>query len=167
VTATPTLAFVGLGSNLDDPAAQLRRAREALSRLPQSELISTSKLFRSRPMGPRDQPDYTNAVAGVRTVLSARQLLAELQRIEADQGRRRASDRWGPRTLDLDLLTYGELVCREEGLELPHPGAHLRDFVLVPWCTIAPDAVIPGWGNVCELAKRCESHGLAPIDDVP
>lgn len=165
MTLTP--AFIGLGSNLDDPPAQLRRAAASLAHLPRTELISISKLFRSRPMGPAEQPDYTNAVAGVRTALSARELLAELQRIEREQGRMRGPDRWGARTLDLDLLTYGALVCADDDLMLPHPGAHLRDFVLVPWCSIAPDAEIPGHGNVCNLAKRCASHGLAPLDGVP
>lgn len=160
-------AYVGVGSNLDDPVAHVRRAQRDLAQLPQTELISTSKLFRSHPMGPRDQPDYTNAVVCLHTQLSARQLLRELQRIERDHGRVRTPDRWGARTLDLDLLTYGNLICDDDELTLPHPGAHLRDFVLVPWCAIAPETIIPGKGTVCELATRCAAHGLVVIDDVP
>ncbi len=161
------IAFIGLGSNLQNPISQLQRAKIALTTLSQSELIATSNVFGSRPMGPQDQPDFANAVAAIRTELSPADLLTQLQEIEFSQGRVRKKDQWGPRTLDLDLLAYGDLVMTTERLTLPHPGAHLRDFVLVPWCSIAPEAEIPGKGKVCDLAKRCMSHGLVLLDAVP
>lgn len=160
-------AYVGLGSNLDDPVAHVTRALDDLNRIPHTHCIARSSLYRSAPLDGSDQPEYVNAVAALDTELPALQLLAQLQHIEHDHGRVRTGEQWGPRTLDLDLLDYnGEQSHRAE-LDLPHPGAHLRDFVLVPWCEIAPQAAIPGRGAVCELARVCASNGLVAITHVP
>lgn len=154
-------AFIGLGGNLDDPAGQIERALGAIAGLPQTTLIRRSALYQSRPMGPSDQPDYVNAVAQVDTALAAPELLTELLAIERRQGRQRcAGQRNGPRTLDLDLLLYADLICDGPALTLPHPGAHERDFVLVPLADIAPQLVIPGRGHVGDLLAGCNRHGL-------
>ena len=154
-------AFIGLGANLDDPAGQIERALDAIANLPLTTLVIRSALYVSRPMGPADQPDYVNAVAQVDTGLAAPELLTELLAIERRQGRQRCADqRNGPRTLDLDLLLYADLVSDDPALTLPHPGAHERDFVLVPLAEIAPQLVIPGRGRIIDLLAGCNSHGL-------
>ncbi|MFZ5491516.1 MAG: 2-amino-4-hydroxy-6-hydroxymethyldihydropteridine diphosphokinase [Pseudomonadota bacterium] len=158
------VAFIGLGANLDDPAAQIEQALCAIAALRNTALSRRSSLYLSRPMGPADQPDYVNAVARVETELGALDLLTELLAIERRQGRQRsAGQRNGPRTLDLDLLLYGDDVCDDPELTLPHPGAHARDFVLAPLAEIAPDAVIPGHGAVVELLGRCARHGVQRV----
>ncbi|MGK2942794.1 MAG: 2-amino-4-hydroxy-6-hydroxymethyldihydropteridine diphosphokinase [Immundisolibacter sp.] len=165
---TAQRAFIGLGANLDDPARQVECALDAIARLPQTVLVTRSALYLSRPMGPADQPDYINAVALVETRLPAATLLEALLSIERQQGRlRSAGQRNAPRTLDLDLLLYGELVCDDQALTLPHPGAHQRDFVLVPLAQIAPHTVIPGRGRVTELLTTCARHGLREFTDGP
>ncbi|MDX1736358.1 MAG: 2-amino-4-hydroxy-6-hydroxymethyldihydropteridine diphosphokinase, partial [Halioglobus sp.] len=121
-----TPAFIALGSNIGDPLAQLRRAVEHLRALPQCSLETLSGIYRSVPLGPADQPHYLNAVVGINSRLEPLALLAQLQRIETLQGRER-SQRWGPRTLDLDLLLFGDLVMTTPQLTLPHPQMHLRN----------------------------------------
>lgn len=152
-------AFVGLGSNLEDPPEQLNRAIFELAELPNTCLIARSTFFWSAPMGPVEQPEYLNAVARLETRLSAGRLLQELQRIEAAHGRRREV-RWGPRTLDLDLLLYGDQVVDKPELQLPHPGIEQRNFVLYPLLELAPDLVIPGQGKLLELIQECPPDGL-------
>lgn len=147
----PVVASVGLGSNLDDPIAQIRRACAALANLPESRLLATSSLYRTPPMGPPDQPDYVNAAALLETRLAPLALLDALQAIEAAQGRVRA-ERWGPRTLDLDLLLYGEARIETPRLTVPHPGLPERDFVLVPLREVAGDDLpVPGHGRLGDL----------------
>jgi 2-amino-4-hydroxy-6-hydroxymethyldihydropteridine diphosphokinase len=136
-------AFVGLGANLDDPSAQVRRAFTELARLPQSALVAKSSLWRSDPVGYANQPEFINAVAEIETCLSADALLAELQKVEAAHGRERSFPN-APRTLDLDLLLYGDEVRASPCLTLPHPRMHERAFVLKPLVEISPEAVIPG-----------------------
>lgn len=158
-------AWIGLGSNLDDPQGQLLRAFDELSRLPELRLYLRSPLYRSRPMGPADQPDFVNAVAGVLTQLAAADLLAALHGIEEAHGRRRSeSARWGPRTLDLDLLSFGEAVIDRPGLTVPHPGIAERNFVLLPLASVAPYLVLPGLGQVAALARRLGDAGIERID---
>ena len=140
------LAFVALGANLADPAHQIRAALESLSRLPDSRLLRASSLYRTAPLGVAGQPDFINAVALVETTLAPHELLAALFAIEAEFGRRR-DYRNAPRTLDLDLLLYDELVLDGTELQLPHPRMHLRAFVLAPLLEIAPACVIPGRGT--------------------
>jgi 2-amino-4-hydroxy-6-hydroxymethyldihydropteridine diphosphokinase len=156
-------AYVGLGSNLDDPPAQVERAFDALSTMPGSRLVVRSSLYRSPPFGPVAQPDFVNAVAGLLTTLGAMQLLAELKVIEARLGRASPAVRWGPRRIDLDLLVYGVARISEPGLEVPHAGLADRAFVLVPLAEIAPDLDVPGAGRVRTLARRVEGPGLARI----
>lgn len=151
-------AFIGLGGNLQDPQAQVARALRDLDRLPSSRVIRRSSLYRSAPVGYADQPDFVNAVAELETTLAPRALLAELLAIEKRYGRIREFQN-SPRTLDLDLLLYGDLVLREAGLTLPHPRMHERSFVLVPLREIAPDATIPGVGAVKSL-PACDPRCL-------
>jgi 2-amino-4-hydroxy-6-hydroxymethyldihydropteridine diphosphokinase len=144
-------AFVGLGSNLDDPTGQVRRALLELAQLAESRLLRHSGLYRSPPMGPQDQPPYVNAVAMLQTALAPLELLDALQALERAHGRRRTT-RWGPRTLDLDLLLYGDLQIEHPRLRVPHPGMAQRAFVLVPMAEIAPDLEIPGLGVLRAVA---------------
>lgn len=157
-------AYVALGSNLDDPPAQLGRALEALARLPATHLVAASSYYRNPPMGDVAQPDFVNAVAGLLTTLGPRALLELLQGIERAHGRDRAkSVRWGPRVLDLDLLVHGRARLREDGLELPHPGIGERNFVLFPLLEIAPGLDVPGLGPVEALARRVGPGGLVKL----
>lgn len=166
--AVPSVrAYIGLGSNLDDPVAQLRRALAALRRLPRTRWVRSSSLYRSRPLGDADQPDYVNAVAAVDTRLPARGLLDALHAIEAAQGRDRGAGRWASRTLDLDLLVYGEERHAEEGLAVPHPGIAEREFVLYPLHEVAPDLVVPGLGRIGERLRGCDPRGLQRLEEAP
>ena len=139
-------AFIGLGANLDDPRDQVERALGELARLPQSILVARSSLWHSAPVGYANQPAFVNAVARLETGLSADALLVELQKVESAHGRARSFAN-APRTLDLDLLLYGEEVRASPRLTLPHPRMHERAFVLNPLLEIAPEAVIPGHGS--------------------
>lgn len=145
----PVAGFVGLGSNLGDSVRTLQAALEALDRLPGIRVVRASRFYRTPAWGLESQPDFVNAVALVETSLSARALLEAMLQLEREAGRERredGSDRWGPRTLDLDLLLYGDAVIDQPGLRLPHPHLHERAFALVPLVEIAPGAVIPGLG---------------------
>jgi len=158
-------AYIGLGSNLADPAGQIKAARVALSRLPATRELAFSALYRNPPMGPAGQPDYVNAVMAVETRLEAESLLAELQRIETEQGRVRTGERWGARPLDLDLLLYGQARIVTPTLTVPHPGIAERAFVVYPLLEIAPDLDIPGLGPLRELAGRVSSASLTRLAD--
>lgn len=152
-------AYVALGSNLGDPVAQLRTGARALGELPGSRLVRGSSLYRSAPVGLADQPDFINAVCEIDTSLMARDLMQALLAIETANGRVRSVP-GGPRTLDLDLLLYGELVCQETGLTLPHPRLHERAFVLYPLAEIAPGLGIPGHGRVEALLAGCAGQTI-------
>ena len=154
-----TRAYVGLGANLDQPAVHVRTALVELSELPETVRVGHSRLYRSPPMGPADQPDYVNAVAVLDTGLAPRDLLRGLQAIEARHGRVRGQERWGPRTLDLDLLIFGEWRSADPALTVPHPGIADRPFVLWPLLEVAPDLRVPGLSTVRDLAR-----GLAPLE---
>ena len=159
----PVRVHIGLGSNLDDPPGQVRRALDALAQIPRSRLLRQSRLYRSAPLGPVAQPDYVNAVATVSTHLAAHSLLTELQAIERRQGRVRDGSRWGPRTLDLDLLLYSEARIDTQRLNVPHPGIAARDFVLVPLVELCPALVIPGLGPVLDLLQALPAPTLQPL----
>ncbi|MXV10633.1 2-amino-4-hydroxy-6-hydroxymethyldihydropteridine diphosphokinase [Xanthomonas sp. LMG 8992] len=164
VVATPVQACIGLGGNLGDAAATLRTALAALDTLPQTRLLRASQLYRSPAWGREDQPDFVNAAALVTTTLPAPALLQALLDLEHRHGRQRQpGERWGPRTLDLDLLLYAEAVIDLPGLQVPHPFLHQRAFVLLPLAEIAADAVIPGHGTVRDVRDRIETGGIAPI----
>lgn len=146
-------AYVGVGSNLDDPEKQVMAALAALDGLPDTLRIASSATLCNPALGAEPQPDFVNAVAGLLTRLSAVDLLDALLGIERRQGRDRSSaTRWGPRRIDLDLLVYGDLVMDTETLVLPHPGIASRNFVLFPLLEIAPGLSIPGLGAVSRLA---------------
>ncbi|GAB2471717.1 2-amino-4-hydroxy-6-hydroxymethyldihydropteridine diphosphokinase [Xylanimonas ulmi] len=153
--ADPVEVVLGIGANLGDPQATLRAAVSDLDRIPGIEVTEVSPLARTTPVGgPADQPDYLNAIVIARTTLSPRGLLRATQSVEDAHGRVR-EERWGPRTLDIDIVGYGHLVARADDLELPHPRAHERAFVLVPWAQVQPDADLPGLGGgpVAQLAE--------------
>ena len=152
-------AYVALGSNLDDPAAQVRAGAQALGKLPGTRLVRCSSLYRTAPVGITEQPDFINAVCAVDTGLPAATLMQALLDIERAHGRQRDIP-GGPRTLDLDLLLYGELVCHEPGLTLPHPRLHERAFVLYPLSEIAPGLSIPGRGQVEILRAGCAGQAI-------
>lgn len=150
-------AYVALGSNLDDPRAQVERAFDALGGLRESRLVTRSALYGSRPLGPVEQPDFVNAVAGILTRLGPAALLAELKALEQRLGRGAPVLRWGPRRIDLDLLVHGSARIDEPGLTVPHPGVAERAFVLAPLGEIAPDLDVPGLGKVAALLGRVDS----------
>lgn len=157
------LVFLGLGSNLSDPRLQLQKAITALAGLRKSRLVAVSSFYRSRPMGPQDQPEYLNAVASLETDLEPEALLDALQTIERDHGRVR--DRhWGARTLDLDILLYGNEVISTERLTVPHPGLQLREFVLYPLYELAPELDVPGLGSLACLYLHCDANGIERLE---
>jgi 2-amino-4-hydroxy-6-hydroxymethyldihydropteridine diphosphokinase len=146
-------AFVGLGANLGNPAAQLRAALDAIGRVRRTRVVRTSSFYRTAPIGFDAQPDFVNAVAEIDTSLAPVELLRALQGIETEAGRARSFPN-APRTLDLDLLLYGGETIRESGLEVPHPRMHERAFVLVPLVEVAPGIDIPGRGAAAVLLAR-------------
>ncbi len=153
-------AYLGLGSNLEQPARQLSRALEALAALPRSRLACVSAVYRSAAVGPGSQPDYLNAVAGLDTALAPLALLTRLQAIELGQGRVRTV-RWGPRTLDLDLLLYGQRKIDTPRLQVPHPRLAERDFVLYPLAEIAGEGLLlPDGTDIATLLRRCPRGDL-------
>ena len=143
----PVRAFVAFGANLGDPRAAFALACAQLAALPGTAVVARSSVYRSAPVGVEDQPDYINAVIALDTTLAPRALLEALLAIEAAGGRTRDYHR-APRTMDLDLLLYDDIVVDEPGLQLPHPRMHERAFVLQPLAEIAPAATIPGHGSV-------------------
>jgi len=159
-----TRVYLGIGSNLQQPIHQVQQAITSLASLPESQFIARSRLYRSAPMGPQDQPEYINSVAVLDTNLTAFNLLRLLQGIEQAQGRTRDGIHWGPRTLDLDLLLFGEECINQPELQVPHPGLHERNFVLYPLYEVAPDLVIPGWGSLAGLLAQCPANGLEPLE---
>lgn len=158
----PSLAFIALGSNLDDPVYHVERGFKELAQLPQTRLLDRSSLYRSAPVGRLDQPDFVNAVASIETMLAPLELLDALLAIEQRHGRVRESLN-APRTLDLDILIYDDVVLHKEELTLPHPRMAERGFVLVPLMEISPDCDIPGLGSIAPLAAACGSQRLERI----
>jgi 2-amino-4-hydroxy-6-hydroxymethyldihydropteridine diphosphokinase len=156
-------AYVAVGSNLDQPRQRVTEAFERLATLRETRLELRSQIYLTRPMGPQDQPDFVNAVAGLMTRLSARELLDALLDIERAMGRDR-QERWGPRIVDLDLLWMTGATINELGLTLPHPGVSERNFVLYPLDDIAPTLLIPGHGRVVDLKSRVGSDGISVLE---
>lgn len=153
-------AYVGVGSNLADPQLQVRRAVQALERLPNSRLIASSSLYRTRPFGEVVQPPFVNAVVGLLTQSTPEELLAALRNLERELGREPPRERWGPRVIDLDLLVLGREERATETLTLPHAGIAERDFVLYPLADVAPDLDIPRFGRVAALRDRVANRGI-------
>lgn len=157
-------AYIGIGSNLGDPRSQVLRAMERIGILAGVSLLLRSRLYGSHPLGPADQPDFVNAVAGVLTLIEPHELLGELRAIEREFGRPQERTRWGPRVLDLDLLVYSGVRCADPQLQLPHPGIAERNFVLYPLADIAPSLDVPGIGRVTDLRQRVPAAGIWPIE---
>jgi 2-amino-4-hydroxy-6-hydroxymethyldihydropteridine diphosphokinase len=153
-------AYVGVGSNLADPQAQVRRALKALEQLPGSRLIASSSLYRTQPLGDVVQPPFVNAVAGLLTQSTPEDLLAALRNLERELGREPPRERWGPRVIDLDLLVVGREERATETLTLPHAGIAMRDFVLYPLADVAPDLDVPRLGRVAPLRDRVANRGI-------
>ena len=149
-----SLAYVGLGSNLDQPAAQIAKALTGLASLPATQLLRQSSLYRSPPWGYPDQPDFINAVAELETQLDTVELLAEMLALERRLGRRRDGPRWGPRLIDLDLLVHGDQELETETVQVPHPRIAERAFVLMPLAELAPNLDLAGMGRVSQLLER-------------
>ena len=161
----PIRAFVGLGGNIGDVETTLTEALWSIDSLPQTSIRAQSKFYRSPPWGRTDQADFINAVVELQTRLAPRVLLNYLLEVEMRFGRDRSEgEKWGPRELDLDLLTFGEEVIDEPGMHLPHPHLHERAFVLVPLAEIAADLQIPGLGQVSDLLTSIEVVGIEAID---
>lgn len=155
-----TLAYIALGSNLRQPQNQLRKAVIALGALPRTRLEKVSSAYRSAAVGPGEQPDYLNAVALVATGLAPTELLDALQQVEREQGRTREVH-WGPRTLDLDLLLYGDKTIATPRLTLPHPRMHQRHFVLYPLREISGSGLaLPDGTQIDRLLHECPANGL-------
>jgi 2-amino-4-hydroxy-6-hydroxymethyldihydropteridine diphosphokinase len=153
-------AYIALGSNLDDPRRQVEAGFEQLAALPATRLVARSRLYGSTPFGTVAQPDFVNAVAGVLTTLSPRELFLELKRLERELGREQPIVRWGPRRIDLDLIVYADARVNDSDLVVPHVGVPQRNFVLYPLCDIAPELVIPGFGVARALARGVADAGL-------
>jgi 2-amino-4-hydroxy-6-hydroxymethyldihydropteridine diphosphokinase len=158
-----TRVYIGLGANLNQPVAQLQQAIAALRQLPHCQVVAVSALYGSKPMGPQDQPDYVNAVAAIDTYLSAEQLLDALQQLEQQQGRQRKAQRWGARTLDLDILLYGDAQINTPRLTVPHYGMRQREFVLYPLYEIAPQLQLPDGTVLCSLLEQVPLNGLQKL----
>lgn len=160
----PVRAYIGLGGNEGDVVVALTAALRALDALPQSRLIARSRLYRTPAWGLVDQPDFINAVAELETRLPPRALLDAMLDAERVLGRIRCSEnRWGPRTIDLDLLLYGDLSVALPGLVVPHPHLHQRAFVLKPLLDVAPGISIPGLGDAAALLAGCDAGGIEAL----
>jgi len=162
----PVRAVVALGSNLDGPESRVRRAFDEVGALPSTRLLARSALYRTAPVGFADQPAFVNACALVETSLGARELLEGLLAIERRHGRVRDIPN-GPRTLDLDIVLYGDTQRHEHGLTLPHPRAHERAFVLAPLLDVWPDAIIPGRGAAAAFRDGVSGQAIERLDDTP
>ncbi|HDW1474799.1 TPA: 2-amino-4-hydroxy-6-hydroxymethyldihydropteridine diphosphokinase [Enterobacter asburiae] len=138
-----TLAYIAIGSNLASPLEQVNAAVQALGEIPQSKIVAVSSFYRTPPLGPQDQPDYLNAAVVLETALDAETLLDNTQRIELQQGRVREAERWGPRTLDLDIMLFGHETINTERLTVPHYDMKNRGFMLWPLFEVAPDLIFP------------------------
>lgn len=160
-----TRVYIGLGSNLDNPLAQLKSAVSHLKQLPDSTLIGISCLYQSTPVGPQDQPDYLNAVAALDTELEPLPLLDALQAIETKHGRVR-KEHWGARTLDLDILLFGDQTINHTRLIIPHPYLTQRSFVLIPLADINPDLKLPDGQWLVDLVKLCPPEGLTRLTNL-
>lgn len=155
--------MLALGANLGDAAAALQSAVDSLAGA--GKVLAVSGVYQTAPVGGPPQPDYLNAVVLLETALSPSELLAFAHAVESGAGRERL-ERWGPRTLDIDVIAYDDLVSADPALTLPHPRAHERGFVLVPWAEIAPYAILPGHGRIIDLLDTVDTSDVRRIDDL-
>jgi len=158
------IVYIGIGSNLNNPKAQVRSALKALRQLSSNQNITYSSLYRSKPLAGMKQPDYINAVARLETTLDAHQLLDRLQSIETQQGRVRTEQRWTARTLDLDILLYGDAVIHDSRLQIPHAGLKERNFVIYPLAELDPELKLPDNSNLSMLVAQCSTEGLEKLE---
>ncbi|MBU2893119.1 2-amino-4-hydroxy-6-hydroxymethyldihydropteridine diphosphokinase [Colwellia sp. D2M02] len=158
-----TIVYIGLGSNLSDPAEQVKQAIVEVAKIPHSSVLATSSIYLSRPLGPQDQDDYINAVLALETTLAPLDLLDALQAIENAAGRVRKDNRWGARILDLDILLYGDLVINNDRLIVPHYGMKVREFVLLPLAEIAPKLCLPCNEAVASLVNKVNTNGIQKL----
>ncbi|MBE5203208.1 2-amino-4-hydroxy-6-hydroxymethyldihydropteridine diphosphokinase [Pectobacterium sp. FL60-S17] len=160
-----TRVYLALGSNLAQPLQQVRAALSALDAIPHTRVVCCSSFYRSRPLGPQDQPDYLNAVVELETALAAESLLDHTQAIEREQGRERKEHRWGPRTLDLDILLFGDVVIQTERLTVPHYDMKNREFMLYPLAEIAPELAFPDGEPLAQRLTHVDRNGLTLWDN--
>ena len=153
---------IGLGSNLNDPAKQIKIAVQSLQALTSIRQLVLSELWASKPQGPQDQPDFVNAVGVCETCLTPEALLACLQKIENEQGRIKRRH-WGERLIDLDILLYADLQIEQPGLVVPHPYMTKRDFVLIPLAQVWPENNLPGLGKLEELIAQLDQSFILPL----
>ncbi len=153
-----TLAYIAIGSNLASPLEQVNAAVQALGDIPQTRVVALSSFYRTPPLGPQDQPDYLNAAIALDTALNAEALLDNTQRIELQQGRVRKEERWGPRTLDLDIMLFGDAVINTERLTVPHYDMKRRGFMLWPLFEIAPDLIFPNGESLSALLAQLNAE---------
>jgi 2-amino-4-hydroxy-6-hydroxymethyldihydropteridine diphosphokinase len=157
--------YIGLGSNLSQPAKQLKRAVQAISTIEHCQIQKISSLYFSRPMGPQDQPNFMNAVLSVKTSLNAIELLSVLQTIENNAGRLRKASRWDARILDLDILLFGQQFINNDRLTIPHYGMKVREFVLLPLHEISPTLILPCGDSLDDLIQGLDQNGLKVFDN--
>ncbi|WOG27585.1 2-amino-4-hydroxy-6-hydroxymethyldihydropteridine diphosphokinase [Endozoicomonas sp. 8E] len=157
-----TTVYIALGSNLENPGLQLQRAVDDIDSLPEVELSGCSKLYISEPVGPEGQPDYCNAAVRIETTLEPLALLDAMQAIENDHGRVRTVH-WGPRTLDLDIILYGDDIIESKRLTVPHYQMHVRNFVLCPLLDIAPDLTLPDGRKAAALLAEVGTAGIEVV----
>ncbi len=160
---SPTIAYIGLGSNLSEPITQVKSAIKEIEKIAQSQVTSVSSLYLSKPMGPQDQDDYINAVVAIETSLSAIELLNSLQAIENEAGRVRKENRWGARILDLDIILFGNDIINTERLTIPHYGMTEREFVLLPLVEIAPTLKLPDGKSVKILSQNIANNAMVKL----
>lgn len=152
---SPTLCYIAIGSNLASPLEQVKAALDAIGEIPQSRVVAVSSFYRTPPLGPQDQPDYLNAAVALETTLEAETLLDHTQRIELQQGRVRKAERWGPRTLDLDIMLFGDQVIHTPRLTVPHYDMKNRGFMLWPLFEIAPAIAFPDGTTLSTALTEC------------
>lgn len=153
-----TLAYIAIGSNLASPLEQVNAAVQAISEIPQSRLVKVSAFYRTPPLGPQDQPDYLNAAVVLETSLNAETLLDNTQRIELQQGRQRKAERWGPRTLDLDIMLFGDEVINTDRLTVPHYDMKNRGFMLWPLWEVAPELTFPNGESLQAVLQQLNAE---------
>ncbi|GAB2990757.1 2-amino-4-hydroxy-6-hydroxymethyldihydropteridine diphosphokinase [Psychrosphaera aestuarii] len=157
------LVYIGLGANLNNPYDTIRSAITALSTLADCEFVGQSKIYASKPMGPADQPDYVNAVVALKTSLSAHDIFSLTCQLEQAHGRTRNGEHWGPRTLDLDILLYGDNLINDDQLTVPHYGLKEREFVVFPMLDIDPLLVLPCGTALSDIAKTLAFNDMNAI----
>ncbi|MBW1254818.1 2-amino-4-hydroxy-6-hydroxymethyldihydropteridine diphosphokinase [Pantoea allii] len=157
-----TRVYLALGSNLADPLHQIDAALSALDALPDTQRVATSAFYRTPPYGPPDQPDYLNAAVALDTALSAEALLDQTQRIEQEHGRVRKAERWGPRTLDIDIMLFGTASLNSDRLTVPHYDLLNRAFMLVPLLEIAPDLSLPDGRSLKPILAQLDRSSIRP-----